>query len=188
MQPNITGSSGYGMEFQDAVTNHWGGRPYEDLVRLFEHIEKHIPYIDTSRAIAAGASYGGYMMNWIQGQPLGKKFKALVCHDGIVDLNQKWATDILWEPMHEFGGTPPWENPEGYAKWNPWRFLGEWSTPMLVVHSERDYRCPIAGGLAAFHTLQKKGVESRFLNFEDEGHVSPCLLSNDLTLICGSGW
>ncbi|KAI1208791.1 dipeptidyl peptidase [Annulohypoxylon truncatum] len=169
VMPNPTGSTGYGQAFTDGIANEWGGRPYNDLVNAFEYIKDNIPYIDTTNAVALGASYGGYMINWVQGHPLGRKFKALVCHDGIFSTMSNWSTEELFFPVHEMGGAL-WENREGYARWDPAAFVDEWATPQLIVHSELDYRLPISEGLAAFNALQTRGVPSRFLMFPDENH------------------
>lgn len=167
--PNPTGSTGYGMAFQDGIKGEWGGRPYNDLVACFECIAESLPYVDTNRAVALGASYGGYMINWIQGNPLGRKFKALVCHDGVFSTLNQWSTEELFFPIHDFGGTL-WENRAGYEQWDPARHLDEWATPQLIIHSELDYRLPITEGLAAFNVLRAKRVESKFLMFPDENH------------------
>lgn len=172
--PNPTGSTGYGMAFQNGIKNNWGGRPYIDLVKGFEYIESNIPYIDTSRSVALGASYGGYMVNWIQGHSLGRKFKALVTHDGVFSTLNQYASEELFFPHHDFGGTL-WDNREGYEKWDPAKYTGEWATPHLVIHNELDYRLPVSEGLAAFNVLQTRGVDSRFLCFPDENHVSMAL-------------
>ncbi|KAI1382212.1 dipeptidyl peptidase [Hypoxylon crocopeplum] len=169
VMPNPTGSTGYGQALTDGIATDWGGRPYNDLVNCFEYIADNLPYVDTTNAVALGASYGGYMINWIQGHPLGRKFKALVCHDGIFSTMSNWSTEELFFPMHDMGGTL-WENRDGYARWDPAAFVGEWATPQLVVHSELDYRLPISEGLAAFNALQTRGVPSRFLMFPDENH------------------
>jgi pre-mRNA-splicing helicase BRR2 len=168
--PNPTGSTGYGQEFTDAIRQNWGGAPYEDLVRGFEYIESELGhFVDTSRAVALGASYGGYMMNWIQGHDLGRKFKALVCHDGVFSMTSQVASDEQYFPIHDLGGAI-WKNQEGYDKWDPSRFTKNWSTPQLIIHNELDYRLTIAEGLAAFNVLQMRGVDSRFLSFPDENH------------------
>jgi dipeptidyl aminopeptidase/acylaminoacyl peptidase len=169
--PNPTGSTGYGMAFQNGIRNNWGGRPYEDLVKGFEYVEENLSYVDTSRAVALGASYGGYMVNWIQGHPLGRKFKALVTHDGVFSTLNQYSSEELFFPHHDFGGTL-WENREGYEKWDPAAHLKEWATPHLIIHNELDYRLPIAEGLAPFNVLQTKEIPSRFLTFLDENHVS----------------
>lgn len=167
--PNPTGSTGYGQGFTDAIRNNWGGLPYEDLVKGFEYIEADLDFVDTSRAVALGASYGGYMMNWIQGHDLAKKFKALVCHDGVFSMTAQLASDEQYFPIHDLGG-PIWKRQEVYDKWDPSRFVGNWNTPMLVIHNELDYRLTVAEGLAAFNVLQMRGVDSRFLTFPDENH------------------
>ena len=168
--PNPTGSTGYGQEFTDAIRENWGGAPYEDLVRGFEYIESELGhFVDTTRAVALGASYGGYMMNWIQGHDLGRKFKALVCHDGVFSMTSQVASDEQYFPVHDLGG-PIWKNQAGFDKWDPSRFTHNWSTPQLIIHNELDYRLTIAEGLAAFNVLQMRGVDSRFLSFPDENH------------------
>ncbi|KAI0189020.1 prolyl oligopeptidase [Astrocystis sublimbata] len=169
VMPNPTGSTGYGQQYVDDIALDWGGRPYNDLVNCFEHIAEHMPFVDTNNAVALGASYGGYMINWIQGHPLGRKFKALVCHDGIFNTLADWSTEELFFVMHDMGGTP-WENRELFGKWDPSAFVSEWATPQLVIHSELDYRLPISEGLAAFNALQTRGVPSKFLMFPDENH------------------
>lgn len=167
--PNPTGSTGYGQAFTDAIRNEWGGLPYEDLVKGFEYIESELDFVDTSRAVALGASYGGFMMNWIQGHDLGRKFKALVCHDGVFSMTGQLASEEQYFPIHDLGG-PIWERQEIYDKWDPSRFTKNWSTPMLVIHNELDYRLTISEGLSAFNVLQMRGIESRFLSFPDENH------------------
>ncbi|KAB8303279.1 hypothetical protein EYC80_004721 [Monilinia laxa] len=166
---NPTGSTGFGQELTDGIQNQWGGRPYNDLVKGWEYIEKNLPYVDTDRAVALGASYGGYMVNWIQGHPLGRKFKALFTHDGCFNTLGQYTTEELWFMQHDFNGTL-WENYDNYARWNPANHTDAWSTPHLINHNELDYRLPIAEGLAAFNVLQAKGVKSKFLSFPDENH------------------
>jgi dipeptidyl aminopeptidase/acylaminoacyl peptidase len=129
--PNPTGSTGYGQHHVDAIKENWGGTPYQDLVKCFDFIKDEMKYVDTERAVALGASYGGYMINWIQGQELGRKFKALVCHDGVFSTRNLWSTEELFFPEHDFGGTL-WDNREGYEKWDPSLHLENWATPQLV--------------------------------------------------------
>ncbi|KAH6898827.1 Alpha/Beta hydrolase protein [Thelonectria olida] len=167
--PNPIGSTGYGQKHVDAITENWGGGPYEDLVKCFEYLEKQVEYVDTDRAVALGASYGGYMINWIQGHDLGRKFKALVCHDGVFSTQNQWSTEELFFPEHDFGGTL-WEHRSGYEKWDPSKHTGEWATPQLVIHNELDYRLPISEGLAMFNVLQARNVPSKFVMFPDENH------------------
>ncbi len=125
-------------------------------------------FIDEDRLAAAGASYGGYMMNWFEGHT--DRFKCLVNHDGVYNLESMWgATEELWFPEWEFGGTP-WESEEQYRKWSPHRYAANFKTPMLVVHGALDYRVPLTEGMQAFTALQRQGVPSQFLYFPDEGH------------------
>ena len=167
--PNPTGSTSYGQDFVDAIQGNWGGAPYYDLVKGFDWIKENMNYVDTERAVGLGASYGGYMMNWIQGHGLGRQFKALVTHDGVFSMSGQMASEELYFPFHDLGGTL-WKKPEAWAKWDPSRFTAEWKTPHLVIHSELDYRLTISEGLAAFNVLQSRGVESQFLTFPDENH------------------
>ncbi|KAJ4372189.1 hypothetical protein N0V83_003963 [Neocucurbitaria cava] len=167
--PNPTGSTSYGQAFVDAIQGQWGGLPYQDLDLGFDWIKNNLAYVDTDRAVALGASYGGYMMNWIQGHPLGRKFKALVTHDGVFSMSGQMASEELYFPFHEFQG-PLWKNRAGWAKWDPSEFTQHWATPHLIIHSDLDYRLTISEGLAAFNVLQVRGVESQFLTFPDENH------------------
>ena len=167
--PNPTGSTGYGQQFCDNINNSWGGLPYEDIVNGFEYIKSNMTFVDTDRAVALGASYGGYMMNWMQGHPLGRQMKALVCHDGVFSMANQMSSDEQYFPNHDLGG-PYWAAMENWDRWDPSRYIGNWSTPQLVIHNELDYRLPISEGLAAFNILQERGVESRFLTFPDENH------------------
>ncbi|KAF1944149.1 dipeptidyl-peptidase 5 precursor [Clathrospora elynae] len=167
--PNPTGSTSYGQAFTDAIQGQWGGLPYQDLVLGFDWIKANLSYVDTTRAVALGASYGGYMMNWIQGHPFGREFKALVTHDGIFSMTGQMASEELYFPFHDLKGAP-WQDPEGWARWDPSKFTEAWATPQLVIHNELDYRLTISEGLAAFNVLQSKGVESQFLTFPDENH------------------
>ena len=116
-----------------------------------------------------GASFGGYMINWIAGN-WPDRFRCLVNHDGNLDERMAYYdTEELWFPEWERGG-PPWENPEGYRKHNPIEHVGEWKTPMLVIHGDQDFRCPISEGIGMFTALQVMDIPSRFLHFPDEGH------------------
>jgi dipeptidyl aminopeptidase/acylaminoacyl peptidase len=167
--PNPTGSTSYGQAFTDAIQGQWGGLPYEDLVLGFDYIKSNLSYVDTTRAVALGASYGGYMMNWIQGHDLGREFKALVTHDGVFSMSGQMASEELYFPFHDLKGTL-WDEPEHWVKWDPSRFTANWATPQLIIHSELDYRLTISEGVAAFNVLQSKGIESQFLTFPDENH------------------
>ncbi|KAK8051091.1 alpha/beta-hydrolase [Apiospora rasikravindrae] len=170
--PNITGSTGFGLDYTEAVHDNWGGGPYDDLVNCLEFV-KDMPGIDMDNAVAAGASYGGYMMNWIQGHELGRRFKAIVCHDGVYDVPTSCITSDYVDEDAEYGGPPlVWKNNDGLERYNPARpdLLPHWTTPMLVVHSDRDYRVPVTDGVAAFHTLRALGTPARFVSFPDENH------------------
>jgi dipeptidyl aminopeptidase/acylaminoacyl peptidase len=162
------GSTGYGQAFTDAINGDWGGAPYEDLMKGLDHALKAYPFLDKDRVGALGASYGGYMINWIAGQT--DRFKCLVNHDG--NLDEKMAyfdTEELWFPEWEHGGTP-WSNPKGYAKHNPVDFVQNWKTPMLVIHGGKDYRVVDTQGMSTFTVLQRRGIPSKFLYFPDENH------------------
>lgn len=167
--PNPTGSTGYGQGFTDAIKDQWGGRPYDDLVNGFEYIRAKMDFVDVDRAVALGASYGGYMMAWMQGQPLAKEFKAFVCHDGSFNLPGQLSSDEQYFPNHDLGG-PPTIDPKAWDEWSPHLYISNWSTPMLIIHNELDYRLPIGEGLAMFNVLQERKVKSRFLTFPNENH------------------
>ena len=169
--PNPTASSGFGQNLTDAVSAHWGDYPYWDLVYAWDYVDTNLPYVNTVRGIAAGASFGGYMMNWIQGHPLGRRFNALVTHDGVTNSLADYATEELWFINHDEGGifTSPNET-STYYRWNPILFYENWATPHFVVHSDLDYRLPVSEGIMLFNMLQVKGVPSKFLNFPDENH------------------
>ncbi|CAG8389614.1 unnamed protein product [Penicillium salamii] len=169
--PNPTGSTGFGDELTDAITNNWGSYPYDDLVKGWEYVRDNFDFIDTDRGVAAGASYGGFMVNWIQGNPLGRKFKALVSHDGTFVADAKISTEELWFIEHDFNGTF-WDNRENYRRWDPSapEHILQFDTPQLIIHSEKDYRLSVAEGLSLFNVLQERGVPSRFLTFPDENH------------------
>jgi dipeptidyl aminopeptidase/acylaminoacyl peptidase len=165
--PNPRGSTGFGQRFTDEISNDWGGKAYDDLMKGVDYAEK-LPYVDASRKVAAGASYGGYMMNWFLGHT--DRFKAIVSHAGVFNLTSMYgATEELWFPEWDLGGTP-WTNPEGYAKWSPHTYAKSFKTPTLVTHGELDYRVPVGEGLQLFTTLQRQGIPSRLLVFPDEGH------------------
>lgn len=168
VMPNPRGSTGYGQKFIDEINGDWGGRAFEDLMAVADHVVSSMPYADGSRMAAAGASYGGYMIDWILGHT--QRFKALVSHDGVYDLRSEFGeTEELWFPLWEFGGTP-WDNPETYGRWSPSLFVKEFHTPTLVVHGELDYRVPVGQGLQLFTALQLQKVPSKLLLFPDEGH------------------
>ena len=169
IMPNPTASTGWGQAFQDGVTNQWGGIPYYDLVACWDYVDQTFAFIDTANGIEAGASYGGYMTNWIQGHELGRRFKALVTHDGVANTLADYGTEELWFIQHDFNGTL-WDNRDNYERWNPLNYIHEWATPHFVVHGELDYRLPVSEAIQMFNILQERGVPSRFLNFPDENH------------------
>ncbi len=167
VMPNPRGSVGFGQKFIDDVNGDWGGRAYQDIMAVADAVEA-LPYVDKDRLAAAGASYGGYMIDWILGHT--DRFKCLVSHAGVFDLtSEAEGTEELWFPNWEFGGMP-WQNPENYAKWSPDNFVKEFKTPTLVVHGELDFRIPYTQSLALFTALQLQKVPSRLLVFPDEGH------------------
>ena len=163
------GSTGYGQAFTDAIRGDWGGAPLEDLKKGLDAALQAYPWMDGDRVGALGASYGGYMINWIAGA-WPERFKCLVSHDGNLDERfAYYATEELWFPEWEHGGTP-WENPAGYAKHNPVDLVKNWKTPVLVVHSALDYRVVDTGGIATFTAAQRRGIPSKLLYFPDENH------------------
>lgn len=163
------GSTGYGQAFTDSINGDWGGKPLEDLKRGLDAALKRYRFIDGTRACALGASYGGYMINWIASQ-WPDRFRCLVNHDGVFDLRSMYySTEELWFPEWEFGG-PYFARTDAYEKHNPARFVSQWKTPMLVIHGSLDFRVPLEQGLAAFTALQRRGIESQLLHFPDENH------------------
>jgi len=163
------GSTGYGQGFTDAISQHWGDRPLEDLQKGWAFAQQKYGFLDSQNACALGASYGGYMINWIAGQ-WPDAFKCLVNHDGVFDIRgMGYATEELWFTEWEYGGTP-WENPEGYERFNPVHHVDKWKTPMMVVQGDLDFRIPTAQGLSTFTALQRRGIESRLVVFPNENH------------------
>ena len=163
------GSQGYGQAFTDAIKHDWGGKPLVDLQKGLEAASTRYSWLDSERACALGGSYGGYMMNWIEGN-WPDRFRCLVNHDGIFDNRMMYySTEELWFAEWENGG-PQYENPQGYEQFNPVNFVSKWRTPMLVVHGEQDFRIPYDQGIGAFTALQRRGIESRLLLFPHENH------------------
>ena len=170
--PNPRGSTGYGQQFVNEISGDWGGKAYVDIMNGVADVLRRSPFIDRNRIGAAGASYGGYMINWIEGHNNDPRFrfKVLVSHDGVYNLTSMYgATEELWFTDWEFKGTP-WTNPAMYDRWSPHRFVNNFKTPMLIIHGELDYRVPFGEGLQLFTALQRKGVDSKLLVFPDEGH------------------
>jgi dipeptidyl aminopeptidase/acylaminoacyl peptidase len=166
---NFHGSTGYGQEFTNSISRNWGGLPYEDLMKGIDVLVRR-PYVDAGRLGAAGASYGGYMIFWMAGQT--DRFRAMVAHDGVFNpVSMFGTTEELWFPTHEFGGTPM--DPEARAvmdQWSPANHVAKWSTPMLVVHGQQDFRVDVSEGAQAFTALRLRDVPAKFLYFPDEGH------------------
>jgi len=170
VQVDFHGSTGYGQAFTDAISGHWGDRPLEDLQKGWAAALKQNPWIDGSRACAAGASYGGFMTYWIAGV-WNTPFKCLIDHDGVFDNRMMgYETEELWFSEWENGHTPVWENPDNYEKFNPINHVKDWAKPILVIHSGKDFRIPLDQGIAAFTAAQLKGIPSQFLTFPDENH------------------
>jgi dipeptidyl aminopeptidase/acylaminoacyl peptidase len=165
---NFHGSNGYGQKFIDAINGDWGGAPFEDLMKGLDYAEKTYPFIDKNRECALGASYGGYMANWILGHT--DRFKCIVSHDGMFNAESAWGTtEELWFNNWEFKGTP-YDNRASYEKWSPHQYAKNFKTPTLVIHGQRDYRLDVSEGFQLFTTLQMEGVPSKMLYFPDEGH------------------
>ncbi|MBD1390218.1 S9 family peptidase [Neiella sp. HB171785] len=163
------GSTGYGQQFTNSISRDWGGKPLEDLQKGFAAVAKQQPWLDQNNACALGASYGGYMINWIAGN-WNDGFKCLINHAGLYDLPGFYATtEELWFPEHEWGG-PQWQGADDYVKFNPANYVDNWQTPMLVIHGEKDFRVPYDQGIAAFTALQRRGIPSRLIMYPDENH------------------
>jgi dipeptidyl aminopeptidase/acylaminoacyl peptidase len=170
--PNPRGSTGFGQKFVDEINGDWGGKCYRDLVAGLDYVEK-LPYVDKDRIGAAGASFGGYMMDWFAVNDISKRFKCLISHCSVWNFESMWGTtDELWFDEHEHGGLP-WEIPGKYREFSPHAKagnLGKYKTPMLLIQNDLDFRCPIGQGHELFSALQRQGVPSKFINFPDEGH------------------
>ena len=163
------GSTGYGQAFTDSITGDWGGKPLEDLQKGLAAALERFEWMDGESVCALGASYGGYMINWIAGN-WPDRFRCLVNHDGIFDQRMMYyATEELWFPEWEHGGAY-WTASEGFERHNPAQHVDKWQTPMLVVHGAKDFRIPESQAMATFTALQRKGVASEFLYFPDENH------------------
>ncbi|HEX4600141.1 MAG TPA: S9 family peptidase [Gemmatimonadales bacterium] len=164
---NFHGSTGYGQKFTDAISQHWGDYPFEDLMKGLDVVAR-LPYVDSTRMGAAGASYGGYMVYWLAGHTT--RFKVLVAHDGVFHpTSMAGTTEELWFVDWEFGGTP-YANRALYDKWSPLNAVRNWRTPILIVHSQLDFRVDVSEGYQAFTAAKVLGVPAKFLYFPDEGH------------------
>jgi dipeptidyl aminopeptidase/acylaminoacyl peptidase len=173
VQIDFHGSTGYGQAFTDSISGHWGDRPLEDLRKGWAAALAQFPFLAGNRACALGASYGGYMIDWIAGNwatPQSGPWRCLISHDGVFDARMMYyATEELWFEEVEQGGTP-WQKPQNYERFNPLDHVADWKVPMLVIHSAKDYRIPISQGLGAFTALQRRGIPSELLTFPDENH------------------
>jgi dipeptidyl aminopeptidase/acylaminoacyl peptidase len=164
------GSTGYGQGFSDAIRNNWGGWPLEDLQKGLAAATTKFTWLDGGNACALGASYGGYMMNWIEGQ-WPDRFKCIVQHDGVFDARaMAYETEELWFDEWEHGGKTYYEDPAAFEKWNPVNHVTAWKTPQLVITSEGDYRIPYTQGIAAFTALQRRDIPSRLIVFPGGSH------------------
>lgn len=165
---NFHGSTGYGQAFTDSITGDWGGKPYQDIMLGLDDLLSRHDFIMKNRIGAAGASYGGYMINWIEGHT--DRFDCLISHAGVFDLrSMHGSTEELWFPEWEFKGTP-WTNKEMYEKWSPSYHVQNFKTPCLVVHGEQDFRVPVNQGFQLFTSLQRQKIPSMMLYFPDEDH------------------
>jgi dipeptidyl aminopeptidase/acylaminoacyl peptidase len=167
---NRRGSTGYGQKFTDEITNDWGGKAYEDIMKGVDYTITKYPFVDETRMAAAGGSYGGYMADWIATHT--GRFKAIISHAGVYDKVSMYATEELWFEEHDMQGTP-WTNPESYRKWAPVTYaaeLGKYKTPTLVIGGEQDFRIPYTQDIEFFTALQRQGVPSKLVIFPDEGH------------------
>ena len=163
------GSPGYGQAFTDSISRDWGGKPLFDLQKGLAAAVAQFPWLDSERVCALGGSYGGFMINWIEGN-WPERFRCVVDHDGLFDQRMMYySTEELWFPEWEFGG-PYYQNPQGYEQFNPVDFVSKWRTPILVIHGQQDFRVPYTQGLAAFTAAQRRGIDSRLLVFPEENH------------------
>ena len=167
---NPTGSTGFGAEFCKRLDGSYAGRPFEDIMAGYKAVLAKYKGIDPKRTAVAGASYGGYMTNWIQGHNDQIGFKTIICHDGIFDtILDSFTGDNPGIGAGPYGGNP-WERRDAWDEWNPMNHVAQWKTPQLVFHGGKDYRLDLSNGLAAFGALQLRKVPSRFVCFPDEPH------------------
>jgi len=166
---NFHGSTGYGQEFTNAISQHWGDYPFEDLMKGLDVVAA-LPYVDSTRMGAAGASYGGYMIYWMEGHT--SRFRTLIAHDGVYNpLSMSGSTEELWFTTHEFGGSQVTaDGRTTMERWSPAASMPQWRTPMLIVQGQLDYRIDLSEALQAYTALQLLGVPAKFLYFPDEGH------------------
>jgi len=184
---NPRGSTGFGQKFTDEISRDWGGKAYEDLMKGLDYVlSEYADFIDGDRIAAAGASYGGYMINWIEGHT--DRFNCLVNHDGVYNLTSMYgATEELWFPEWDLGKTP-WENPEGYGKFSPHTYAKNFKTPMLIIHGQLDFRVPFCEAMQVFTALKRQGVPAKLLYFPDENHFVQKPLNAELWWKTVHGW
>ena len=186
---NPRGSTSYGQKFTDEITDDWGGRVYEDLMKGVDYVIGKYSYVDGNRLAAAGGSYGGYMIDWIATH--SGRFKVLISHAGVYDKTAMYgATEELWFEEHDMAGTP-WTNPESYKKWSPSTYagnLGKYKTPTLVICGELDYRVPYTQSLEFFTAMQRQNVPSKLVVYPDEGHWILKPQNSQLWYKTFSGW
>ena len=167
---NFTGSTSFGQELTDAIQGDWGGQPAADVVAGLAAAVRAHPCIDASRAAVCGASFGGFMVHWLQSHAPPGTFRCAVSHAGLFDMRSFYfATEELWFPERDFGGTY-WERPDAYERFNPARFVQHWRTPMLVISGGKDFRVPQEQGLGAFTALRRQGVPARMLVLPEASH------------------
>ena len=165
---NFHGSSGFGQHFTDSISGDWGGKPYKEVIYGLDYLVSHYNFIDKNHSAAAGGSYGGYLINWIESQT--DRFNCLISHAGLFDLRSFYgSTDELWSPEWEFKGTP-WTNKEMYEKFSPSSYVRNFKTPCLITHGENDFRVPVSQAFQFFTSLQRMKVPSKMLYFPDEDH------------------
>lgn len=169
---NRRGLPGFGQDWNDQISRDWGGQAMKDLLSATDAMFKE-PYIDRKRTGAIGASFGGYTIYWLMGHDKEDRFQTMIAHCGVFDLKSMYlSTEELFFVNWDLGG-PFWKSPEvakDYKRFSPSSFIGNWDTPLLVVHGQRDFRVPLEQGIQAFTAAQLQGVPSRFLYFPDEGH------------------
>lgn len=177
MAPNPRGSTGFGQKFVNEISRDWGGEVFRDLMNGVDYAET-LPYVEKDNKAAAGASFGGYMMNWFEAKA-GGRFKALVTHDGVYNFESMYGTtEEVWFDEWEHG--KPWDNPDQFRKYSPAEYAKNFKTPDLIIHSENDFRVPIGEAMQLFTALQRQGIPSKFLYFPDETHFVSKPLNSEL--------
>ncbi|CAF2056584.1 unnamed protein product, partial [Rotaria magnacalcarata] len=169
---NFHGSDSYGQNFTDSITGEYGSLPYEDLKLGLDYALANFSYIDGNRVVALGASYGGYMIYWIAGQPeMSSRFRTLVNHNGLFDMRAMgYSTEELFFTEHDVGNYTVYDNPSAYEVYNPVNYVANWTQPMLIIVGAHDYRVPETQGIGAFTALQRRNITSRLLYFPTENH------------------